>query len=183
MWWCICTPPETAGPALWRSYPEGKPKASGLLAFSSLSDQFIFILFTPMVHPLLLCCHFTLCHWHEAARPLLEVSQRGHIGKNRKDICMLMFICWYVSALTLDPGTVSRLAILFNPAPSCSCWTLPWRVEWYACSLALLVRTDCLCTIAQMVFFYSPDSQFVCWCCDGNLIQPGQDPSRQSEPK
>lgn len=62
-WRLTCTPPETAGPALWLSYPEDQLKASGLLVFSSLRDQFIFMLFTLMVR-LLLWYHFTLCRWH-----------------------------------------------------------------------------------------------------------------------
>lgn len=122
-------PPDTASPTLWLSYPEDQLKASGLLVFHSLRDQFIFMLFTLTWF---IFFHGTSPHCAaDTRRPLLEVYERGLLGKNRKGICMLRLICFFIQTRCRHRHS----HLILELRSSSGCWRLPRRAWWCTCTV------------------------------------------------
>lgn len=150
VWWFTRTPPETTGPALWLSHPEGKLKASSLLAFTSLMDQFIFILFNPdgsSTIPLL-CCYFTV--------HMCDMKQFEHLGTGNTDLYGLYIhihvsVCIHIHTYKIfalnTENCVSRFWIwqlLNNHGPS------PFTLKRHWCKLFI-----CRSLNIKLSLFYS----------------------------
>lgn len=119
-WRLARAPAETAGPALCLCHPEDQLKASGLLVFGSLRDQFVFMLFTP---PVLHLVYQRRQHHKASPGDLIH----GLSGKHREKVEYLRDSdggSFYVPVIVWCTCCYYELAV---PRLSSGCWKIPRR--------------------------------------------------------